>query len=117
MFKCDFPPFLGIIIRTGTKTMVTPQSFSKMAEDKENVNPETGSSLLVTSKKNIIQVEQQQKTEQPEKLVTEELSDCSSDGFDVNESLELDEASLSEDDSQGIFSLTIFFLSDCPANS
>ena len=87
--------------------MVTPQSFSKMAEDKENVNPETGSSLLVTSKKNIIQVEQQQKTEQPEKLVTEELSDCSSDGFDVNESLELDEASLSEDDSQGIFSFLI----------
>jgi hypothetical protein len=83
--------------------MVTPQSFSKMAEDEENVNPETGSSLLVTSKKNIIQVEQQQKTEQPEKLVTtEELSDCSSDGFDVNESLELDEASLSEDDSQGL---------------
>ena len=99
-------PLTGIIIRT-TKTMVTPQSFSKMAEDKENVNPETGSSLLVTSKKNIIQVEQQQKTEQPEKLVTtEELSDCSSDGFDVNESLELDEASLSEeDDSQGIFFL------------
>ena len=75
--------------------MVTPQSFTNMAEDKENVNPETGSSL-VTKKIQLVE----QKTE-PQKLLTEELSDCSSDGFDVNESLELDEASLSEDDSQG----------------
>ena len=80
---------LGII--RNTKTMVTPQSFT--TEDKENVNPDTGS--LVTKK---IQVEKPE----PEKLVTEE-SDCSSDGFDVNESLELDEASFSEDDSQGKF--------------
>lgn len=83
------------IIRN-TKAMVTPQSFTNMAEDKENVNPETGSSL-VTKKIQVVE----QKTE-PQKLLTEELSDCSSDGFDVNESLELDEASLSEDDSQGL---------------
>ena len=95
----------NILCQIGTlvnlKAMVAPVQKVTM-EDKENFDPRsaTTTTLISTSKKAPQTIE---KIENEANSVMQDAdSDISSDGFDVSEGLELDEASLSDDEnSQG----------------
>ena len=94
------------------KAMVAPAQKVTM-EDKENFDPRSATAtttLISTTTKKAPQI-----TEKIENDANSEIqdadSDISSDGFDVSEGLELDEASLSDDESsQG---KKLLFLKGC----
>ena len=97
----------NILCQIGTlvnlKAMVAPVQKVTM-EDKENFDPRsatTTSMLISTTSKKAPQTTEKIENE-ANSVMQDADSDISSDGFDVSEGLELDEASLSDDEnSQG----------------
>lgn len=107
--NCNVPPPQIQGTLSNIKTMAAPKNITM--EDKENYDPRTASTLITNKKMQPTEFEpvdkipavvQYNETENASENVMLDDSDMSSDGFDVSEGLELDEAAVSDEDSQGL---------------